>query len=465
MSKFLGFELILALAFALPAFSQQRWERNYGGTANDLGRSVHQTFDGGYIIAGWTYSFGAGGADVYLIKTDASGDTAWARTYGGPLFEDGYYVAQTSDSGYIIVGSTTSYGAGSNDVYLIKTDASGDTVWTRTYGGSNVDQGNSVLQTSDGYVIAGWSMSYGAGGSDVYLIRTDASGDTLWTKTFGGSSHDYSHSIAQTRDGGYVLAGWTNSFGAGNYDVFLIKTDASGDTVWTRTYGGTSEDYGIFVAPTADSGCVIAGLTSSFGAGGYDIYLIKTDTRGDTVWTKTYGSPSADWGYCVAQTSDGGYAVAADRSNQADAWLLKTNAAGDTIWTKTYGGPAQECADAVALTSDGGYILAGLTTSYGAGGQDVYIIKTDAYGNAAVEKESKGFEGSRVNGIKVNPNPFTSFASIPGHEVERFSLYDISGRKVGTYKGDRVGEGLAPGVYFLRSSDNQDKPLRIVKVR
>jgi len=268
LSKFLGFELILALAFALPAFSQQRWERNYGGTANDLGRSVHQTFDGGYIIAGWTYSFGAGGADVYLIKTDASGDTAWARTYGGPLFEDGYYVAQTSDSGYIIVGSTTSYGAGSNDVYLIKTDASGDTVWTRTYGGSNVDQGNSVLQTSDGYVIAGWSMSYGAGGSDVYLIRTDASGDTLWTKTFGGSSHDYSHSIAQTRDGGYVLAGWTNSFGAGNYDVFLIKTDASGDTVWTRTYGGTSEDYGIFVAPTADSGCVIAGLTSSFGAGG-----------------------------------------------------------------------------------------------------------------------------------------------------------------------------------------------------
>ena len=146
--------LLLCLAFTLPAFSQQRWERNYGGTANDLGRSVHQTFDGGYIIAGWTYSFGAGGADVYLIKTDASGDTAWARTYGGPLFEDGYYVAQTADSGYIIVGSTTSYGAGSNDVYLIKTDASGDTVWTRTYGGSNVDQGNSVLQTSDGYVIA-----------------------------------------------------------------------------------------------------------------------------------------------------------------------------------------------------------------------------------------------------------------------------------------------------------------------
>ena len=329
-----------------------------------------------------------------------------------------------------------------------------------------MDQGNSVLQTSDGgYVIAGWSMSYGAGGSDAYLLRTDASGDTIWTRTYGGTLNDYSHSIAQTRDGGYVLAGWTNSFGAGNYDVYLIKTDASGDTVWTRTYGGTSEDYGIFVAPTADSGCVIAGLTSSYGAGGYDIYLIKTDTRGDTVWTKTYGGPLADWGYCIAQTTDGGYIIAGDRDNQSDAWLLKTNASGDTTWTKTYGGPNQESADAVAQTSDGGYILAGLTSSYGAGGQDVYLIKTDAYGNAAVEKESKGFEGPRVQEIKITPNPFVSFATVPGHSSDRFALYDVSGRRVGVYRGDRIGEGLAAGVFFLRSEDGKGKPVRIVKVR
>jgi len=395
-------------------FSQQRWERTYGGAGNDLGRSVHQTFDGGYIVAGWTYSFGAGDADVYLIKTDPSGDTVWTRTYGGPLFEDGYYVAQTSDSGYIIVGSTTSFGAGSNDVYLIKADASGDTIWTRTYG------------------------------------------ETL---------NDYSHSIAQTRDSNYVLARWTNSFGAGSYDVYLIKTDASGDTVWTRTYGGPSEDYGIFVTPTTDSGCVIAGLTSSYGVGGYDIYLIKTDVSGDTVWTKTYGGPLADWGYCVAQTTDGGYIIAGDRDNQSDAWLLKTNALGDTTWTKTYGGPNQESADAVAQTADGGYIITGYTTSYGAGGEDVYLIKTDANGNAAVEKESKGFEGPRVQEIKITPNPFISFASVPGHKAERFSLYDISGRKVGTYKGDRIGEGLEAGVYFLRPEGKDARPLRVVKLR
>lgn len=289
-------KIIIMLFIISISFAQQKWIRTYGGAGSDLGRSVRQTFEGGYIAAGWTYSFGAGDADVYLIKTDASGDTIWTRTYGGPLFEDGYNVAQTSDSGYIIIGSTQSYGAGSNDVYLIKTDAPGDTVWTRTCGGANVDQGNSILQTSDnGYLIAGWTMSFGIGGSDVYLLKTDASGDTVWTKTYGGSSNDYSHSITQTMDGGYVVTGWTNSFGAGSYDVYLIKIDAAGDTVWTKTYGGPAEDYGIFVAPTMDSGCVIAGLTSSYGAGSYDIYLIKTDFSGDTIgFTYSYGAGSAD---------------------------------------------------------------------------------------------------------------------------------------------------------------------------
>ena len=446
------------------SFAQQKWIRTYGGVGSDLGRSVRQTFDGGYMVAGWTYSFGAGDADVYLIKTDASGDTVWTRTYGGSLFEDGYNVVQTSDSGYIIVGSTQSYGAGSNDVYLIKTDAPGDTVWTRTYGGANVDQGNSMLQTSDnGYLIAGWTMSFGIGGSDVYLLKTDASGDTVWTKTYGGSSNDYSHSIAQTMDGGYVVTGWTNSFGAGSYDVYLIKIDAAGDTVWTKTYGGPAEDYGIFVAPTMDSGCVIAGLTSSYGAGSYDIYLIKTDFSGDTIWTRTYGGPSSDWSYCVAQTTDGGYVIAGDRDNQSDAWLLKTNASGDTVWTKTYGGASQESFDAVAQTTDGGYITTGFTYSYGAGSADVYLIKTDTNGNAVME-ENKRKQRMDV-GLKAVPNPFTSFTLIPGYEKEDFILSDIVGRLVGKYKGARIGEKLPAGVYFIVLQNKNLQPLRIVKIK
>jgi hypothetical protein len=458
--------LLLLTTLACRVFAQQEWEKTYGGTANDLGRSVQQTFDGGYIITGWTYSFGAGDADVYLIKTDSSGDTVWTRTYGGPLFDDGYYVAQTPDSGYIIAGSTKSYGAGNNDAYLIKTDGSGGTVWTRTCGGTNIDQANSVLQTADGgYLAAGWTMSFGRGGSDVYLIRTDASGDTLWTGTYGGSSNDYSHSIAQTLDGNYVSVGWTNSFGAGSYDVYLLKTDASGDTVWTRTYGGASEDYGIFVAPTADSGCVIAGLTSSYGVGGYDVYLIKTNASGALLWSRTYGSPQADWGYCVAQTSDGGYVIAADRSNQADAWLLKTDASGDTTWTRTYGGPGQESFDGVAQTSDGGYIVTGLTSSYGAGGQDVYLVKTSGSGSTAMEEPGNAEIGIRSPRLRIAPNPFTSFATTPGHESERFGLYVSTGRRVGTFQGNRIGEGLIPGVYFLRPKDNASPSVRVVKAR
>ena len=169
--KKLGVILILLLFFSVPA---QAWERIYGGSEVEKGYSVQQTSDGGYIIAG-----GSSPGDVYLIKTGASGDSIWTRTYGGSEDDGGYSVQQTSDEGYIIAGWTFSFGAGSYDVYLIKTDASGDTIWTRTYGGSDVDVGESVQQTLDGgYIIAGYTRSFGAGRGDVYLIKTDADGNS-----------------------------------------------------------------------------------------------------------------------------------------------------------------------------------------------------------------------------------------------------------------------------------------------
>jgi hypothetical protein len=167
------------------------------------------------------------------------------------------------------------------DFYLIKTDSSGDTLWTRTYGGDDIDEGFSVQQTADGgYVIAGVTESFGAGDMDVYLIKTDSSFDTLWTRTYSGEGDDHGYSVQQTDDGGYVIAGFTESFGAGEEDVYLIKTDSSGDTLWTRTYGGVGFDYGRSVQQTEDGGYVIAGYTNSFGAGGADVYLIKTDPDG-----------------------------------------------------------------------------------------------------------------------------------------------------------------------------------------
>jgi len=229
-----------------------------------------------------------------------SAQTSWWRTYGGTNQDWGYSVQQTADGGYIVAGATKSYGAGNEAVYLIKTNASGDTLWTRTYGGASADCGYSVQQTSDGgYIITGYTYSFGAGAPDsanVYLIKTDTSGDTLWTRTYSGTGNDYGRSVQQTADGGYIIAGYTHYFGMGPPDstnVYLIKTDASGDTLWTKTYGGTSPDFGYSVQQTADGGYVIAGYTASFGAGDDDVYLIKTDSLGNVGVAEESPKPQA----------------------------------------------------------------------------------------------------------------------------------------------------------------------------
>ena len=351
------------------------WTRTFGGIDVDEAYSVQQTQDGGYIIAGRTYSHGADSDDVYLIKTDANGDTLWTKTFGGGNYDRGFSVQQTKDGGYIIAGCTQSYGAGYYwDVYLIKTDANGDTLWTKTYGGWSDDWGNSVQQTQDGgYIIAGYSAG------DVYLIKTDANGDTLWTRTFGGPDYDYGNSVQQTQDGGYIIAGRTDSYGAGYYDVYLIKTDSLGDTLWTKTYGGSDYDASFSVQQTLDGGYIIAGYTKSYGAGYYDVYLIKTDSLGDTLWTRTFGGSDEDEAYSVQQTQDGGYIIAGRTysygAGNYDVWLIKTDANGDTLWTRTFGGGSYDRGFSVQQTKDGGYIIAGRTESYGAGGSDVWLIK------------------------------------------------------------------------------------------
>jgi hypothetical protein len=372
--------LLLSVVFLSSiASAQTNWARTYGGESNDAGSSVQQTTDGGFIVVGETYSFGAGGTDVYLIKTNAQGDTLWTRTYGGSRCEMGRDVRQTSDGGYVITGSIWTYGVGDTDLYLVKTDSSGREVWTRVYGGLGRDAGHSVRQTTDGdYIIVGTSRSSGDSLGDVWLIKTNASGDTLWTRTFGGPSEDMGNSVQQTADGGYILAGSTRSFGAGSDDVYLIKTDAQGDTLWTRTYGGTGSDDGNSVEQTTDDGYIIAGSTSSFGAGSNDAYLIKTDAQGDTLWTRAYGGPSREAGYSVQQTADGGYIIGgltfSFGAGSDDVYLLKTDAQGDTLWTRIYGGSQNDGGRSVGQTSDGGYVVAGFSRS---GVLKVYLIKTN----------------------------------------------------------------------------------------
>ena len=363
----------------------QGFQNTFGGDSLDMGYSVQQTNDGGYVLTGSTNSYGNGDSDVYLIKTDGNGDSLWTRTFGGENQDYCNSVQQTTDGGYIITGRTESYGAGNKDVYLIKTDGNGDSLWTKTFGGTSFDNGISVQQTNDGgYIILGGTESYGAGNRDIYLIKTDGNGDSLWTKTFGGTSQDFGNSVQQTNDGGYIVTGVTESYGAGNKDAYLIKTDASGDSLWTKTFGGSKFDLGNSVQQTNDGGYIVTGRTASFGAGSLDVYLIKTDGNGDSLWTKTFGGSSFDLGFSVQQTTDGGYIIIGGTDSYGngdrDFYLIKTDVNGDLIWTKTFGGIFRDVGSSVQQTTDGGYIITGYTSS-GNGDRDLLLIKADGNGN------------------------------------------------------------------------------------
>ncbi|MCL0069161.1 hypothetical protein M1N85_00350 [Dehalococcoidia bacterium] len=258
----------------------KEWSRTFGGAEYDRGLSVQQTDDGGIIITGWTRSFGAGGWDVWLIKTDSEGNKQWSRSFGGADWDWGHSVQQTDDGGFIVTGETWSFGAGESDLWLIKTDSEGNEEWSRTFGGAEEDRGYSVQQTDDGgFIITGLTVSFGAGGEDLWLIKTDSEGNEQWSRTFGGADWDWGSSVQQTDDGGIIITGWTRSFGAGKDDLWLIKTDSQGNEEWSRTFGGVDRDSGLSVQQTTDGGFIITGWTESFGAGESDLWLIKIQSE------------------------------------------------------------------------------------------------------------------------------------------------------------------------------------------
>jgi hypothetical protein len=277
-------------------------------------------------------------SDVYLIKTDSMGNKLWEKTFGGHNSDEGHSVIQTKDGGYLIVGDTTSFGSGASDVYLIKTDENGNEGWEKTFGGKGSDAGNSVIQTKDGgYLIVGTTSSFGSGACDVYLIKTDDKGNKVWERTFGGKKDDVGHSVIQTKDGGYLIVGTTNSFGEGelDYDIYLIKTDSNGNKIWEKTFGGKGWEEGYSVIETMDGGYLIAGSTESSGAGKADVYLIKTDDKGNKVWGKTFGGKGLDEGKAVIQTKDGGYLIVGNTTSfgsgeyDYDIYLIKTDSKGN----------------------------------------------------------------------------------------------------------------------------------------
>lgn len=383
------------------------WMKTHGGSNIDVGYCVQQTTDGGYIISGYTRSYGANGHNIWLIKTDSSGNELWNNTFGGSNDDEGESVQQTTDGGYIVTGWTKSYGSGGKDLWLIKTDSQGDEEWNKIFGGAYDDGGTTVQQTTDGgYIISGYTSSYGTGSVDAWLIKTDELGNQEWNKTLGGYSSDGAWCVQQTTDGGYVLTGWTFSSGPGYVgNAWLVKTDNGGNQQWSNAFGGDDVDRGYHVQQTTDSGFIITGYTSSFGAGLDDVLLIKTDSSGNEQWIKTFGGTGRDYGYCIEQTIDGGYIITGYTLSYGaggdDVWLIKTNADGEKLWDRTYGGVNSDVGYYVQQTSDTGYILTGHTLSYGAGLHDVWLIKIQGNESLPLEVDAggpyNGFVGETIN--------------------------------------------------------------------
>jgi len=386
--QFFFFIFIVLLFFVPVAFCQtsKMWDYTYGGDSSEEAFSVVETADGGYVVAGFTRSFGAGEADVWLFKIDSSGNMIWNQTYGGPANDRSWDMVQTSDGGFAIGGYVFSLETGA-DALLIKTDSSGNIQWNRTFGGGGVDYCFSLIQTSDGgYALAGETTSWGAG-DDFWLVKTNNLGNIEWNKTYGEGGIDRAWSVIQTADGGYALAGQKRWSDVG--DFYVVKTDSAGNMIWDQTYGGALNEIAYSIVEASDGGFVIAGETSSYAAlprSNYlDCYLVKTDADGNMQWNKTCGAEYHGRAYSLIKTNDGGYAMAGDWASPVDGnmdyWLIKTDQNGDVEWEQKYGREHPEWAYSVTQASDGGYVLAGIGHPRGGNpSNDVWVIKTDQYG-------------------------------------------------------------------------------------
>ncbi|MBU1936047.1 T9SS type A sorting domain-containing protein [bacterium] len=375
-----GFCTLLMIAMPAMAQPDSLWSRTFGGTGRDDCYAVRQTLDGGYILGGSTSSYGAGSFDIWLIKTDSLGMEEWSRTFGGSGFDDCNTIHLMPDGGFLVGGVTNSFGAGETDAWLLRTNANGDSLWSRTYGGSERDGYYALQQTPDsGYILVGYTESFGAGDSDIWMLKIDANGDSLWSRTFGGSSIEYGHAVQQTTDGGYMLAGRTLSFGAGNWDFWFVKTDENGDSLWSRTYGGDEWDECWVAQQTTDGGYALAGFTWSFGSRNWNFWLLKTDANGDSLWNRIYGRTGQDQCEYLKQMTDGGYVLAGVLGQASpyghDFWLIRTDTNGVAIWTRTFHRQDVDWCHTVDETSDGGFIMAGSTSPW-AENEDIWLIKT-----------------------------------------------------------------------------------------
>ena len=362
------------------------WTKTYGGSSAEGARAISPTSDGGYIIVGYTFSFGAGYADIYVVKLDGGGNMEWSQTYGGPGWEYGNAIAETPDGGYIIAGYTTSLGAGGRDIYLVKTDKAGNQIWAQAYGGEGLDMAEFVAVTPEGEIIvAGYTEFFGVGENDIYLLKVDSQGDQIWANTFGGEAAEMGMTVIVNNAGDYVVAGATGSFDAHNRDFYLLSINSEGKQNWSHLYGYGEflpYEWGNQVIQTSDGGYLLAGnsnVSTQLGAGELmNMYLVKTDPSGEEVWTRYIGRGQGyDYANAVRETKDGGFLVVGTTksgSDNNDIYLVKVSTEGNVLWKKSFGDFGSEWATDLTITDDGEILIVGHTNSFGAGSFDFWLL-------------------------------------------------------------------------------------------
>jgi len=411
------------------------WSRLYGGTGNDRCNAVRQTTDGGYILTGQT-NFSPTDVDAWLVKTNSQGDLVWSQMNGGSQYESAHDVVLRNDGGYAVAGTTTSSGNGTWDTYFARFGANGNFQNSVYWGEAGVDISYSMVQAPDGGFVIGGETVINGDNYEMLLVRTDSAGGYLWSQHYGGNQFEGCRAIRPAADGGYLLAGYTGSYGAGASDFWLVKTNPFGAIEWTRTYGGAGWEYCLAISRTHDGGNLLAGYTYPTGGSPSNFYVVKTDPNGTFEWSRTYGGSGDDRCFAIAQTPDGGYALGGFTmsygSGNADFWLLKISAAGDSLWSRTFGGPAHDYCTSLEWTGDGGFVLAGYTSSFGVAGEDIWLVKT---GPENLSSASAPQIVPLAYGLEPNyPNPFNGATTIrfvvPQAGRVTVRSHDVLGRQV-----------------------------------
>jgi hypothetical protein len=442
--------------------AQNLFEIVYTGVGYDNARSIIQTVDSGYAIAGSSTSYGGGTMDAFILKVDKLGAVEWIKDYGGNNVDRINSIRTTLDNGFILAGFSNSFGLGGYSVYLIRTDSNGDTLWTKTIGGLDWSFGNYAEQTNDtGFIVAGSTYNTSGMNEDIWLIKLDSIGGIMWEKKYGGINQEFSIKAIECDNGDYAIVGATNSFGFGNKDVFLIRTNSIGDTLWTKAIGESLDDEGRSVIETFDNGLLVC-ASHARPDSIKDFFLVKYDSTGIEEWRNTYfGNAADDEPYEIQEMFNHnlaciGYSKSFGQGKK-DFVFLEVDSAGNFKYSQTYGGIEDDIGYSVSTTFNNGLAIAGETESYGVLPVNIYLIIADSIGISTGNVLYNVKETFQARQISVFPNPSQDWIYIispPDVDVMSYIIFDINCRIIRTENFSSNPfkipvQSFSDGIYFL----------------